>query len=91
MAAAIGGTALSALIKSSGGFELSPQATQYAVQSAAVPANAAATVSNFLGLFSADFFGARLQDVTKDLSRKLARRAPTDRRNINQLTTLHLG
>jgi hypothetical protein len=60
VAAAIGGTALSALIKSSGGFALSPQATQYAVQSAAVPANAAATVSNFLGLFSADFFGARL-------------------------------
>jgi hypothetical protein len=60
LAGAIGGTALSALIKSSGGFTLSPQATQYAVQSAAVPANAAATVSNFLGLFSADFFGARL-------------------------------
>ena len=60
VAAAIGGTALSVLIKSSGGFELSPQTTQYAVQSAAVPANAAATVSNFLGLFSADFFGARL-------------------------------
>ncbi len=60
LAAAVGGTALSALIKSSGGFELSPQATQYAVQSAAAPANAAATVSNFLGLFSADFFGARL-------------------------------
>jgi hypothetical protein len=60
LAAAVGGTALSVLIKSSGGFELSPQATQYAVQSAAVPANAAATVSNFLGLFSADFFGARL-------------------------------
>jgi len=60
VAAAIGGTALSALIKASGGFALSPQATQYAVQSAAVPANAAATVSNFLGLFSADFFGARL-------------------------------
>ena len=59
-AAAIGGTALSALIKASGGFALSPQATRYAVQSAAVPANAAATVSNFLGLFSADFFGARL-------------------------------
>ena len=60
LAAAVGGTALSVLIKSSGGFELSPQTTQYAVQSAAVPANAAATVSNFLGLFSADFFGARL-------------------------------
>ena len=60
LAAVVGGTALSALIKTGGGFVLSPQATQYAVQSSAVPANAAATVSNFLGLFSADFFGARL-------------------------------
>jgi hypothetical protein len=60
LAAVVGGTALSALITAGGGFALSPQATQYAVQSSAVPANAAVTVSNFLGLFSADFFGARL-------------------------------
>ena len=60
LAAVVAGTALSALIKAGGGFALSPQATQYAVQSSAVPTNAAATVSNFLGLFSADFFGARL-------------------------------
>jgi len=60
LAAVVGGTALSALIKAGGGFAVSPQATQYAVRSSAVPGNAAATVSNFLGLFSADFFGARL-------------------------------
>jgi hypothetical protein len=61
-AAAVGGTALSALIKANGGFVMSPSATQYAVPSTALPANVSATVNNFLGLFSADFFGARLND-----------------------------
>jgi hypothetical protein len=60
VAAAVGGTALNALIKAHGGFALSPQATQYAVPSTALPANTSAIVNNFLGLFSADFFGARL-------------------------------
>ncbi len=60
VAAAIGGTALSVLIKANGGFALSPQATQSTVPSAALPANLSATVSDFLGLFSADFFNARL-------------------------------
>ena len=60
LAAVVGGTALSALIKTGGGFVLSPSATQSTVPSTALPANAAATVNDFLGLFSADFFGARL-------------------------------
>jgi hypothetical protein len=60
LAAAAGGTALSALIKANGGFVLSPSPTKYAVPSTALPANVSATVNNFLGLFSGDFFGARL-------------------------------
>jgi hypothetical protein len=35
---------------------------KYAVPSTALPANVSATVNNFLGLFSADFFGARLNN-----------------------------
>jgi hypothetical protein len=62
LAAAAGGTVLSALIKANGGFVLSPSPTKYAVPSTALPANVSATVNDFLGLFSADFFGARLND-----------------------------
>jgi hypothetical protein len=60
LAAVVGGTALSALIKAGGGYLLTPSANQYTVPSTALPANVAATVNNFLGLFSADFFAARL-------------------------------
>ena len=60
LAAAAGGTALNELIKANHGFVLSPSAMKYAVPSTALPANVSATVNNFLGLFSADFFGARL-------------------------------
>src|ERR1700722_10514653 len=60
VAAAVGGSALSALITARGGFVLGPRVTQYVVPSAALPKNAAETVEDFLGLFSADFFGARL-------------------------------
>jgi hypothetical protein len=60
LAAAAGGSTLAALIKAGGGFTLSPPTTKYAVPSAALPVNLSALASNFLGLFSADFFGARL-------------------------------
>jgi len=60
VAAAVGGSALSALITARGGFVLGPHVTQYVVPSAALPKNAAETAEDFLGLFSADFFGARL-------------------------------
>ncbi len=62
VAAAVGGTALSALIKANGGFVLSPSATKSTVLSTALPANVSATVNDFLGLFSADLFGVRLND-----------------------------
>ena len=62
VAAVVGASVLSRLIKAGGGFVLSPLPTQYIVPSAAVPANASATGEDFLGLFSADFFGARLDD-----------------------------
>jgi hypothetical protein len=62
VAAVVGGTALSALIRASGGFVVSQQTTQYVVPSAALPKNAAATVEDFLRLFSADFFGVRRND-----------------------------
>jgi hypothetical protein len=62
VAAALGGTALSTLIKASGGFVVTPSATQSTVPSTALPANLSATASDFLGLFSADVFGARLND-----------------------------
>jgi hypothetical protein len=60
VAAAVGGSALSRLITARGGFVLGPRVTQYVVPSAALPKNAAETAEDFLGLFSADFFGARL-------------------------------
>ena len=60
VAAAVAGTALSRLITSSGGFTVAPDKTQYVVESAKIPGNASMTSENFLRLFSADFFGARL-------------------------------
>jgi hypothetical protein len=60
VAAAVGGTALTALIKANGGFVLSASATKSTVPSTGLPANLSAILNNFLGLFSADFFGARL-------------------------------
>ena len=60
VAAAIGGSALSRLIRASGGFVVSPSKTQYVVPSGAIPANASATLADFLKLFSADFFSAPL-------------------------------
>ena len=60
VAAAVVGTALSRLIRAGGGFASAPRTTQYIVPSAALPKNAAETAEDFLGLFSADFFGARL-------------------------------
>jgi hypothetical protein len=62
VAAAMGGTALNELIKVSGGFVLSASETKSTVPSTALPANLAATLNDFLGLFSADFFAARLDD-----------------------------
>jgi hypothetical protein len=62
VAAAVGGTALRALIRASGGFVLSPSGTTSTVPSTALPANLAATLNDFLGLFSADLFDAKLDD-----------------------------
>ncbi|MGD0704531.1 MAG: hypothetical protein ABSA02_32160 [Trebonia sp.] len=61
-AAAVGATALSRLIRSGGGFVVNPSKTHYLVPSSAVPGNASVTLEDFLRLFSADFFGARLND-----------------------------
>ena len=62
MAAAVGGTALSALIRAAGGFVMTPSATQSTMPYTALAANAAATLNDFLSLFSAGFFGVRLND-----------------------------
>jgi hypothetical protein len=62
VAAAVGGTALSELIKLSGGFVLSASEPKSTVPSTALPANLAATLNDFLGLFSADFFASKLDD-----------------------------
>ena len=62
VAAAIAGTALGALIKANGGFTVTPSATRSTVPFSALPANLSATVNDFLGLFSADVFNARLND-----------------------------
>jgi hypothetical protein len=62
VAAAVGGSVLSRLIRASGGFVVGPDKTHYVVTSAAIPGNASATSEDFLRLFSADFFGARLDD-----------------------------
>ena len=60
VAALLAGSGLSALITASGGFVLTPQKSQFVVPATALAGNASATAENFLGLFSADFFGARL-------------------------------
>jgi len=62
VAAAVGGTALSELIKVSGGFVLSASGTKSTVPSTALPANLAATLNDFLSLFSAHLFAAKLDD-----------------------------
>jgi len=62
IAAAIGGAALSALIKADGGFVVTASATQSTVPFSELPANLSATVNDFLGLFSGDVFSARLND-----------------------------
>ena len=62
LAAVVGGKALSALIKANGGFVMSPSATHATVPYTSLSANVSATVNDFLGLFSADVFGARLND-----------------------------
>jgi hypothetical protein len=61
-AAAIGGTAAGRLLSADGGFVVSPSKNHFMVAAAAIPGNASMTVANFLKLFSADFFGARLND-----------------------------
>jgi hypothetical protein len=60
VAAAVGGSALSRLISAGGGFVVSPSKTHYLVLSSAIAGNASVTFADFLRLFSADFFGARL-------------------------------
>jgi hypothetical protein len=62
VAAVAGATLLNAQISAHGGFVLNPLTTHYVVASTAVPGNAAVTFEDFLSLFSADFFGARLSD-----------------------------
>ena len=62
MAAFVGGTVLSKLIKASGGFVMTPSSTKATVPYTALSTNLSATLNNFLGLFSADFFGAGLND-----------------------------
>ena len=47
-------------------------------------------LSDLVGNVHQDFFRTRLQDVAKDLTRKLPRRAAAHRRNIHQLAPLHL-
>jgi hypothetical protein len=60
VAAALAGSGLSRLIAASGGFVLHAGQAKHVVASAALPPNAAATTEDFLSVFSADFFGARL-------------------------------
>jgi hypothetical protein len=62
VAAAIGGTAASRLLRVDGGFVVSPSKNHFMVAATAIPGNASVTLANFLRLFSADFFGARLND-----------------------------
>jgi hypothetical protein len=62
VAAWAGGSALSRLLRASDGFTVSPDKARYVAQAAAISSNASATLANFLKLFSADFFGARLDD-----------------------------
>jgi hypothetical protein len=62
VAAAVAATVGSALIRSGGGFVVNPSQAHYLVLSSALPGNASVIFENFLKLFSADFFGARLND-----------------------------
>jgi hypothetical protein len=62
VAAAVGGTALSLLIRARGGFVVAPEGAHHVVGVAIIGSNALTTLKNFLSLFSADFFGARLDD-----------------------------
>ena len=62
VAAVVAASALNALIRARGGFLLTPDKAHYVVLSTAVPGNAAVTFENFLSLFSADFFGDRVDD-----------------------------
>jgi hypothetical protein len=59
VAAAIASRELSRLI-TAGGFVVAPDSTRFVVASSVLPANITGTAEDFLGLFSADFFGARL-------------------------------
>lgn len=60
VAAAVISRELSALITAGGGFVVAPSNTRLVVPSSALPANISGSAEDFLGLFSADFFGARL-------------------------------
>jgi hypothetical protein len=62
VAATVGASVLRTLLRANGGFVVSPDKTQFVVPSAAIPGNASETSEDFLKLFSADFFGARLGD-----------------------------
>jgi hypothetical protein len=62
VAAFVGGTVLGKLIKASGGFVMTPSATKSTVPYSELSGNLSATLNNFLGLFSADFFGVGLND-----------------------------
>ncbi len=62
VAAFVGGTVLGKLIKAAGGFVMTPSATKSIVPYTDLSANLSATLNNYLGLFSANFFGAGLND-----------------------------
>ena len=62
VAAFLGGTVLGKLIKVARGFVMSPSTTKLTVPYTALSTNLSATFNNFFGLFSADFFGAGLND-----------------------------
>jgi hypothetical protein len=58
LAALAAGSAVRHLLRSSGGYLVAKGTTEF-VQSAAMPKNTWGTLENFLGLFSANFFGER--------------------------------
>jgi len=60
VAAAAMGLGLIRVIAASGGFVVAPSKTQYVEAARALPGNIAGMAADFLDLFSADFFGARL-------------------------------
>jgi hypothetical protein len=62
VAAFVGGTVLGKLIKAAGGYVMSPSSTKSTVPYNDLPGNLSSIVNNFLGLFSADFFGVGLND-----------------------------